>query len=102
MEYVPSSETDVSSLKASDPAEVQPLTASPEPGSTPPYIISPEEVTADAENDSVAPTTRRPGRVFKGLWNNSTVAIKVLSNETPVDVRGHSPFFSLFCSVPWL
>jgi hypothetical protein len=89
MEYVPSSESDIPSLKASDPAEVQPLSASPEPASTVPYIISPEEVTADAEKDSLVPSTRRAGSVFKGLWNNSTVAIKILSNGTPTDVRGH-------------
>ena len=50
------------------------------------YIIAPEEITAD--QDSPLGVGRRNGRVFKGTWNNSLVAIKLLSNDTPVDVSG--------------
>jgi hypothetical protein len=52
--------------------------------STPHYIIAAREITAD--RDSPLGSNRRTGSVFKGSWNNSVVAVKVLSNETPVDV----------------
>lgn len=57
---------------------------SPQPRSTPHYIIGAQEITADRE--SQLGTSRRTGSVFKGFWNNNVVAVKVLSNETPVDV----------------
>jgi len=49
----------------------------------PHYIIAPEEITADQE--SPLGVGRRNGRVFRGIWNNSLVAIRLLSNDTPVD-----------------
>jgi hypothetical protein len=30
--------------------------------------------------------TRLPGTVFRGYWNDSLVAVKVLSDEAPLDV----------------
>jgi hypothetical protein len=48
------------------------------------YLIPPEEITAD--RDSPLGVGRRNGSVFKGIWNNSLVAIRVLSNDTPLDV----------------
>jgi hypothetical protein len=57
----------------------------PQPSTlTPPYIISAEEVIAD--QDQPSSVNRRTGSVLKGFWNNSLVGIKVLSNDTPVDV----------------
>jgi hypothetical protein len=65
-------------------APVLPSNPSPQSDSTPHYIISAQEITAD--RDSPLGTAKRTGSVFKGLWNNSIVAIKVLSNETSGDV----------------
>jgi hypothetical protein len=62
----------------------------PSPPSTPHYIIATHEITADP--DASMGSTRRTGSVFKGFWNNSLVAVKVLSSETPVDVRRISHF----------
>jgi hypothetical protein len=59
-----------------------------QPASTPYYVISPQEIAAD--RDSPLRTTKRTGTVFKGFWNNSIVAVKILSNDSPVDVRNIS------------
>ena len=61
-----------------------PSNVSSQPTSTPHYIIAAQEITADRE--SQLGSARRTGSVFKGFWNNSVVAVKVLSSETPVDV----------------
>jgi hypothetical protein len=55
---------------------------SPLAGLTPQYIIAAEEVTADRD----APLGRGSTKVFKGFWNNSLVAVKILSDESPIDV----------------
>jgi serine/threonine protein kinase len=50
--------------------------------STSPYLIAGEEITTDRKS----PLGRnRRGRVFKGFWNDSVVAVKILSNDTSVD-----------------
>jgi hypothetical protein len=54
---------------------------------TPHYIIAPEEIRI-VDRDSPLGVGRRNGGVFKGSWNNSLVGIKLLSNDTPVDVSG--------------
>jgi hypothetical protein len=66
------------------PFTYTPSNASSQPTSTPHYIIAAQEITADRE--SQLGSARRTGSVFKGFWNNSVVAVKVLSSETPVDV----------------
>lgn len=56
-----------------------------ESAQTPHYVIATQEVTADP--DSPLGTKRTGiGSVFKGSWNNSIVAVKLLSKETPGDV----------------
>jgi hypothetical protein len=50
------------------------------------YIIASEEIIAN--RDSPLGLRKRNGGVFKGFWNNSLVAIRYLSNETPLDVSG--------------
>jgi hypothetical protein len=61
-----------------------PSNVSSQPTSTPHYIIAAQEISADRE--SQLGSARRTGSVFKGFWNSSVVAVKVLSSETPVDV----------------
>jgi hypothetical protein len=56
----------------------------PSPNSNPHYVIATQEITADQDAPLGAP--RRTGSVFKGFWNNSLVAVKILSNDTPADV----------------
>jgi hypothetical protein len=60
------------------------LPIGPPPASTPHYVIATQDITADRE--SPLGTPRRAGSVYKGFWNNSLVAVKVLSNDTSLDV----------------
>jgi hypothetical protein len=55
-----------------------------------PYVITPEEISA--EQDSPIGITRHTGNltVVKGFWNARVVGIKVLSNDTKMDVSGSS------------
>jgi hypothetical protein len=57
---------------------------------TPRHVIAAQEVTAD--RNCRLGTSKRTGNVFKGFWNNSLVAVKMLPKETPVDVGQISPF----------
>jgi hypothetical protein len=45
-------------------------------------IIPPEEIAIDY----LPGHTRRVGTVFRGYWNDSLVAVKVLSDEAPENV----------------
>jgi hypothetical protein len=56
----------------------------------PQYIIAADEVTVDQD----LPLGKGSTNGFRGLWNNSLVAIKVLSDESALDVR-------LPPTVPW-
>jgi hypothetical protein len=60
------------------------LPIGPPPAATPHYVIATQDITADRE--SPLGTPRRAGSVYKGFWNNSLVAVKVLSNDTSLDV----------------
>lgn len=54
---------------------------------TPQYLIPPEEIVTD----QTSPLGKnRRGRVFKGFWNNNPISVKVLSDETSVDVSRSS------------
>ena len=55
-----------------------------QPVPVPQYVISPQEVTID--RGAPLGTTRRGGNVFTGSWSNGVVAVKILSNDAPVDV----------------
>lgn len=57
--------------------------ASPRPDLAPHYIISAHEITVDQTSHLGGMIM---GRVFKGRWNNSVVAVKFLSQETLMDV----------------
>jgi len=81
-----SGETEIPHGEASIPPSVSSRLAL-----TPHYIITPEEITTD--QDSPLGVGRRNGGVFKGFWNNSLVGIRLLSNDTPVDVSGQRSQF---------
>lgn len=51
---------------------------------TPHWIVPTEQVAADS--DAPLGGSRRAGNVFKGTWNNTVVAVKILSKDTSVDV----------------
>jgi hypothetical protein len=77
-----SGETETSHGEASTPPSVSSQLAL-----TPHYIIAPEEIVADRYSP-LGVGRRNHGGVFKGFWNNSLVGIRLLSNDTPVDVSG--------------
>jgi hypothetical protein len=63
-----------------------------QPQSTPHYIVAAQDITTD--RDSRLGTSKRSSSVFKGFWNNSLVAVKILSNEAPTDVSRIYLYFS--------
>jgi hypothetical protein len=82
-------ETEIASI----PPSVSSLALAPH------YIIAPEEIVAD--RDSPLGLGRRNGGVFKGFWNNSLVGIRLLSNDTPVDVSGQQSPLENLIRVIW-
>ena len=80
MEYHNTRRIDLLSVKASR----HPSNFSSQSVSTPHYVIPTQEIAAD--RDSPLGANRRTGCVFKGFWNNSVVAVKVLAVDTPIDV----------------
>ena len=51
------------------------------------YVMAAEEIKIDKKSPL---GKNRRGRVFKGSWNESLVAVKILSDETPVVVSRFS------------